>query len=379
MSEPSVAAAGPARRPAKLRRSARAVGRLLGEAGKRVYAAILIGIVLGLTFMALRYLVRSLILPAPPPPQIVDIPRWMNAVMLERGRGSFAGVAATANPRTPPTHYHNLGPPFEPDRVNGCTRGGCHFPLPHGRQKTDRAFLNMHATSIHCGVCHMQTEQQPLPLVWYDLESGAAQDTPAMLKAYGWLIAPAAQTPGSLTAADQRAIVRLLRQAAERAGGDAVIERLAFDLDAVSVHSDEFARLLEVAREELPRHFRGEYGAKLALTDEHGQPRLQPPGNEDAVQEFLKHGDELSAEQRQALLTRIHPARRHPTLRCTQCHTPQGSLVDLAKVGYPTARIEALVRPLVMQAIEHIVEGREFYMPRFLPASEEPQTRPQQP
>lgn len=37
--------------------------------------------------------------------------------------------------------------------------------------------------------------------------------------------------------------------------------------------------------------------------------------------------------------------------------------MDLAALGYPPARIEAIVRPLVMQTIQHITEGRPFHIP----------------
>ena len=354
--------------------------RLLLGLGKRVYALLLIVVVLWLSWRAFKYLLVALIFSAPPPPQIVELPRRMDVSMLSPQAYSAAGIAATENPRTPPAHYHQLGAWFQSDAANDCTRSGCHQPLPHGKNKADRAFLNLHATSLHCGVCHMQTDQTPLDLTWYDLRSGTPAEVPALLRAYGWLMTPRALAATDLTPADQRTLVAFLRTAAQEAGREAVLAQLADHLAAVRVGSDEFLRLLETARKTVPQHFRGEYGAKLALVDAQSkQPRLKHPASEEAVRQYLAQAESLGPADRQAVLARVHPLRRQPTLTCTQCHSPQGGLVNLAAVGYPEARIQALLQPLVMQAIEHVVAGREFYMPGFMtpPGASQPSQQPE--
>jgi len=349
-------------------------GRLLVGIGKRVYALALIALVLWLSWLAFRYLLVSLIFAAPPPPQIVGLPLRANEAMLAAGAPAFAGVQAVENPRAPLGHYHRIGAWFEPDRFNDCTRSGCHAPLPHGRNKADRAFLNMHATSIHCGVCHMQTEQRPLELVWYELETGHATDPPVLLTAFAWLEAAKRKAAATLTEADQREIVRLLRAAARRAGNGPALHQVATHLAAVRVESEDFPRLLEAAQDVVQQHLHGEYGAKLALADAAtGRQRLRHPGSERAVRAYLSRKDTLTEHEQQSLLGRVHPLRRQPTLHCTDCHTPTGGLVDLSRVGYPAARIQQLVQPLIMRAIEHIVAGEVFQMPTFVGPGEQSQ------
>jgi hypothetical protein len=129
---------------------------------KRVYALALIALVLYLSFSAFAYLVNALILQPPPPPQIVDLPLRADEGLLETNVLAFRGVTAVENPRVPLAHYHRVGAWFQPDPANNCTQSGCHAPLPHGENRANRAFLNMHATSLHCGVCHLDAQERPL-------------------------------------------------------------------------------------------------------------------------------------------------------------------------------------------------------------------------
>lgn len=343
-------------------------GRLLWEMGKRGYAMILILIVLWLSWRALFYLVSALMLPAKPPTQIVDIPTRLNESVLMRPDTAVKGAPTTANQRSPLSHYHRLDTGFQSDRLNGCTLSQCHAPQPHGKNKADRAFLNMHATSIHCGVCHTQQDQKPLSLAWYDLKTGGTRaQPPALLRAYAWLTSPATRDKTTFNVADQTEIVRLLRAAADEAYEDTGLVSLSAHLAAVRATSDEFIRLVQVTRDAVQRHFRGEYGAKLALMDPRTRkPFLGDSGIEQAMHDFLARRDAMTDEEKARLLKKIHPQRRDPTLHCTQCHRPEGSLVDFRSIGYPPARIQAISSPLVTSAIDHIVEGKPFHLPEFL-------------
>ncbi len=359
----------PGSRPlAALQRLFSPLGRLLWTLGKRGYAVVLILVVLWLSWRALFYLVSSLMLPARPPSQIVDIPTKLNTSVLMRPVTAGQGRLATVNRRTPLSHYHQLDEGFQLDQFNGCTASQCHAPQPHGKNKADRAFLNMHATSIHCAVCHAQTGQKPLPLAWYDLKSGGARtEAPALLRAYAWLTSPSALNPSAFTAKDQAEIVRLLRAAADEAGGETTLASLREHLAAVRASSDEFRRLVKVTREAVQGHFRGEYGAKLALLNPRTmKPLLGNPGTEKAVRDFLAQREVLTGEQKNLALKKIHPPLRVPTLHCAQCHRIEGSQVDFLTLGYPPARIRAICSPQVTLAIDHIVEGRPFYLPDFL-------------
>ena len=359
-------------------RDAHRLGPLVRELLIRGYALVLVAIVLWLSWRAFYYLVAALILPAQPPGQIVDIPVRLNAESLTRSETAFQGVQATRNPRGPLSHYHRLDNWFQQDRLNACTRNGCHVPLPHGKNKADRAFLNMHATSIHCGVCHVQTEQKPLELAWHDLEDGKRlTQPPALLQAYAWLTAARIRESSTFSRSDQDEIVRLLRAAADQSGNNPGLVNLAEHLAAVGVTSEEFVRLVQVARDTVPRHFRGEYAAKMVLVDSGTKkPLLGDPGNEQAVQDYLTRRDGMSEGERTLVLKKIHPQQREQTVRCTECHRTEHALVDLSTLGYPMERIQTLLSPLVMETIEHIVDGRPFHLPGFLGADEKTKGEP---
>lgn len=324
----------------------------------RLYAVGLIVLITWLTWPAFRYLIVSLMFSAPPPPQILDLPTRMDASILERRGPEFAGVNATDNPRSPLAHYHRFEGFIQPDPFNGCTTSGCHNPLPHARRKEVRAFLNMHATSIQCGVCHLESERRPLPLVWYDPESGERRDPPAQLRAYAMLTESDSPDTHSVPSREfQSRIVDLLRAASEESGGSRALGQLADHFASVSVTSEAFENLLEVGRTTLPRHFRGGYGAKLALAVA-GEPLLSQPDDVAAIDEYLQRRDDQDSEK---LLAAVHALRRDEALRCTDCHREGQSLVDFSAAGYPRARIRALTRPIVFQMVEDISAGRPMH------------------
>lgn len=344
---------------------------------RRIYAVIPIVVVLFLSYQAFRYLVVQLLIPYEPPRQVAQIPTRLTAEVWRSEPEEFLGVVSAAHPRTPLAHYHHIDGWFQPDPVNDCTRSGCHTPMSHSASKEVRAFLNMHATSIHCGVCHMQRDDEPLQLVWYDLHSGDVTDIPALIRAYAWL--HSAEGVDALTRPTlyaQQKLVALLNEAVADSGGDPSLQPLVDLVAGPRYTSDEFVANLREVRERLPLHFRGEYGAKLALRDSTtGRPVLRYADTQAAIQEFLRDGEKLDDAARKALLDKIHPQRRTPSLQCHDCHQPADSLLNLAAVGYPAQRIEALYRPWIFRAIEHIASGQPLHLPEFvLPQS--PETTP---
>ncbi len=343
---------------------ARAVRRAL----PRVYALTLMAVIVWLTYLSIRYLVTSLAAADQPPPQIVALPTRLDRTALGTGRSAFAALDAAEHPRSPLSHYHRLDSWVRPDAINDCARAGCHNPLPHSKRKEVRAFLNMHATSIHCGVCHFQGDDRPRSLTWYDLEKGHTRKPPSVLAAYGMVTGADAESRWKSAGDEmQERLVDSLRRAAKEAGGVADLEQLADHFEAYRVGSPGFERLLKESPDLLPRHFRGEYGAKLAVVDRAtGKTLRDHPNTEPAVQEWFTRKDSANKDERDRLLKAVHPLRRETALVCTDCHTAQGSLIDFAKAGYPPARIEQLVSPIVFRMIEHINAGRPFNFPAVI-------------
>jgi hypothetical protein len=363
--------------PSPAGRPRRSLARILLDIAARGYAIAIIAIVLGLSFLALRYLVVTLILPSAAPPQITGIPTRMTETLLLTRRTQWPGVVETENPRTPLAHYHRLDSWIQPDRFNSCTQSGCHAPLPHARRKEVRAFLNMHATSLHCGVCHLRSDA-PLATTWYDLRTGKARPAPVVLQAYAWLMSDEGRRALSApTPAAQHKLVGLLRAAAREADNEPTLTNLANDIAAERYDSPAFATLLETAQATLPRHFRGEYGAKLALRDSaSGQPMLAHPDTQEAVRTYLREAASADPQRLQELLAAVHPARRIRSLHCTDCHTATGGLLAFAAAGYPPARIAMLSQPVIFSMIEHIAAGQPFYLPSLVTPESVPTTDP---
>ena len=344
----------------------------------RAYAVAILGLLCWLTFMAIQYLFVSLLSPATTPPQITQLPIRLDASVLRTSRDEWEALSATETPRTPPSHYHRIDGWIGPDNFNDCTRSGCHSPLPHARNKAARAFLNLHATSIHCGVCHMQGDERPRPLVWYSLADGEPTTPPAILQAYGLIqSADAEKRWTNPRKEDQQELVRLLRLAAEETGTVRSLTALADHFAAVSESSPMFQQLLKEARVSLPRHFRGEYGAKLAVrSTATGGPILGHPNTDRAIQSYFAQKGRADEATRKRLLESVHPLRRKEPLACSECHRTQGSLVDFAAAGFPQARIDALVAPIVVKMTDHLREGQPaFTMPEFI-APPAPTTQP---
>lgn len=334
----------------------------------RLYAAIPIIVVLYLSYSAIHYLVMELMVPRKPPQQVTGIPVRLTEEVWQTQPSQFMGIQVAESPRAPLSHYHRIDGWFQPDRQNDCTRSGCHNALPHNANKEVRAFLNMHATSIHCSVCHLESSRTPLPLVWYDLADGDVASPPALLQVYGWLNSPeGAAALEAPTAAVQDRLVGLLQTAAAQSGYDPALERMVADVSAVSYASYLFVDAAERVRARLRMHLRGEYGAKLALRDPtSGQPILAHEGADEATRALLRLDDDADPARRAELIAAAHPAQRAESLDCVACHTADHPLVDLAAVGYPPVRLAELQQGWVFRAIQHMRDGQSFVMPQFI-------------
>jgi len=342
--------------------------RFLREAIPRAYAVAMVALISWLTWMAVSYLVSSLATEAGPPAQVMGLPTRLDRSVQAASRTQFAAMDSAEFPRSPLAHYHRLDSWIQPDRFNDCTRSGCHNPMPHAKRKEVRAFLNMHATSIHCGVCHFDSAQTPRPLTWYDLETGHATTSPAILQAFELLTSEKTlKQRAEPTKADQDQLVALLRRAARAANDLPALNRLADHFAAVHPSSEAFQRMLDEAAGAVPRHFRGEYGVKLALRDDSsGAPQLGHPKTESAIAAYLAAKDKAGEAELERLLKAVHPLRRETALNCTDCHRHEGSLIDFAQIGYPEARIDLLVNPIIFRMIEHIGAGRPFRLPEVV-------------
>lgn len=357
----------------------RAVVRFLLRNFQRIYAAALVLLIGGLTYMAVRYLITSLAIEKGPPPQITALPARLSPDILQTDFAAWQALSATEHTRSPLAHYHRLDSWVEPDQFNDCTRSGCHAALPHSRRKEVRAFLNMHATSIHCGVCHLKSDDKPLATLWYDLKTGKARSAPEVLDLYAQLSDEASRTKLlHASEGEQKEFVAKIRRAAGEVQSRNDLETLADHFEAVRAGSPAFQRLINEALAKLPSHFRGEYGAKIALRSPGGgnTPLLGHPETSAAVQTWLSRGATASAEEKKTLLDAVHPLKRDKALHCTDCHKVGDSLLNFQKLGYPQARQQALTSTAIFKMIEHISTGQTMNLPEMIPSRDVPTSQP---
>lgn len=361
--------------PRRLGSAAGAAGRGVLQLLRRIYAVVLIAVIVWLTFSALRYLFSSLFSPLQTPAQIAGVPRRLDESLLSGGRPDWLGLQSVENPRGPLAHFHRFDTWIESDRFNDCTRSGCHATLPHNRSKELRAFLNMHATTLQCGVCHMKSDAEPLPVTWYSLDNGKPTGVPAALRTIAWLDA---HPEPVIDATGQRQLVDLLRAAAAEAQGDEQLIRLARQVEGVRPATPALARFAAQARDAVARVFHGSYGAKMALRGSDGAPIFGHPNTKAAVQDWLSNAGTAAGPTRDALLAAVHPTRREKPLMCDNCHTATGARIDFAGMGYPASRIRLLSTAPIFDMIRHIGEGRAFHLPS-LGGSEAPASQPVKP
>ena len=358
-------------------RMARAVWRGIKSVLRRAYALGLIVLITWVSYRAFQYLFVALLAPSEAPQQITGIPERLDAATLATQQAEWQGLSSVTFARQPAAHYHRIDTWIQPDPRNNCTTSGCHAPLPHQERKETRAFLNMHATSIHCGACHMEHEAAPLPLGWYALDTGERVDAPSVLRAYEALLdltESGAAAPEDL----RRRVVELMKRAAAETNAAPGLIKLARHFSAVRITSEAFDKLARAALTEMPRHFRGEYAAKIALTDASGATNLAHPGTQDAVRRYLEAPANLDDAARLKLLNEIHPLRRSVPRGCGDCHGQDARLVDWRSLGYPPLRVGELTDPLVARMIAHIAAGQPFHLPQFLapPATPTPGAPP---
>lgn len=339
----------------------------------RGYPIALMLVIVWLSWGAIHYLFTSLLSPTPSPAAIAGVPRKLDAATLRESRPEWAGLQAAENPRAPLAHFHRFDTWIEPDRFNDCTRSGCHAPLPHSKSKELRAFLNMHATSLHCGVCHFKSESQPLPLAWYDLNNGKPGTTPAALRAYAQL----EDEPNfvKLDRGQLKKITDLLREVADVSHVES-LKRIAREIDGTRPGTDRITPLLQMARDAVRREFRGSYGSKLAVLGSDGKPIFAHPNTQAAVREWLQSGAKSEGATRERLLAAVHPNKRESPPDCKSCHTAERSQVDFAKLGYPPSRARSLYESQIFDMIRHIAEGRPFYLPSFGGANNDAANQP---
>lgn len=355
--------------PSRPIRVARWIGWVLRTGLYRLYALALMGLIISLTWLAFSYLLGSMMDPLETPAVVADLPKRLDMPALTQGREDWSALQATLHPRSPLSHYHRLAGWIQTDLGNDCTSSGCHSPVPHFRRKEVRAFLNMHGTVMHCGVCHMTPPNHgEVALTWYDPQDGAPADSPAVLQAS----ALAERMLGGTTSSQAQAEwLALLDRAVVQSRSNPDLVLLVRHARALPSESAQWTQFLNLAKETLVRHFRGEYGRKIAVAHPEGQPILGHPNTEVAKARLHRLEPDADPAEREAALAAVHPLRRPEPLACSSCHGQSGTMLPYAALGYPPTRLHDLQSQVIFTMIENIAAGQEFHLPTVLKRNDE--------
>jgi hypothetical protein len=330
--------------------------RTIGAIGKRIYAFILVGVLLYVFYLAVSYLVVTVFYPAPVPERLLASPGLLG---VEQLRAQTIPGAPAGPARTPMSHYHEAGPPMLADRSNGCTISGCHEPLPHSRSVYVRSFANLHSTFLTCQMCHAPVEQKPVKAAWVSTTTGLVTEPPALVQLMKMFQTQRQQIEASPAAAND-GILALLAQVVE-ISQDPLLRYLYLEISTAEPGSPVWRDAVIRLDQQLASQTRGEYGAKIA-----------PVAAADSYlreSEKMREGARpiLAASTQSAEYTRLNDELHKDILpkpdRCTMCHGETPPLVDFVALGYSPQRAEFLRTNPVARQVQDVREGRQFYLP----------------
>ncbi len=328
----------------------------------RLYALLIMLVVIWTGYTAVSYLFRAVFRP-------VQVPRWfvewrghLDAKALREP--DVPGVTGAAA-RAPLGHFHGVDRWFQPAPHNGCTVSGCHMPLPHTKSKALRAFANLHATFIDCMMCHETVTATPAPAMWVNIETGRGQDPPPMLRLLRVLEVDAAKIrrePASV----QPDIDGLLEKTVALLHGDPLLEYLHLEIHNAQPGSPVWVHAVDQLGESLPSYARGEYGATIA-------PQASDSDRERAAAALAQQTGAYRAAAagspaRDELYQKIHAAVVPRPKGCLLCHGGRPARLDFESLGYSASRAASLHDAPIAALMQQVEEGHPFYLPGIGPA-----------
>jgi hypothetical protein len=324
----------------------------------RCYAAGILLILVYCGYLAVDYLLTTVFYPPPIP---LEVEQWPVQLQPSALRSTAAAGVEQPAPRAPLGHYHQIEQWFQPDRLNGCTRSGCHQPLPHDMRAKIPAFANFHATFLACQMCHQPAAHRPGPARWINIQTGQPQGVPPILQLMN-LLEINAQAVATRPAGEQAQITSLLRQAIADRGGDPDLDALLAQMQSSQPGSPVWTQAVSLLAVELPQEARGEYGAKLIWADLAG----------NVAQRFQQSADQAAqlasaagAQQRQAVIKQIHISLAAQPVKCLACHADQPGMLDFAAVGFSPKRAAYLSNLEIARLMQRIRQGERFYLPNL--------------
>jgi len=333
---------------------------ILRQILRRSYAGILLVSLIMIWVVSLQYLIHNLITRQTAPTEIVEIPKRLDELVLLEQPHDLALTGGVTEPLTrgPLAHFHQIPPWFQSDPTGGCTVSGCHYQVPHGKRVETRAFLNMHATFLDCGLCHTERVIQTPQTGWFELHDGKRSAIPAVLRLVSYLERTELSAPDQANDINDQLIL-LLNQALIEAGENEQLRAWLVHLETTTPQSKLWDYIIEDIQEGIRLHLHGEYAAKIAVDQGEQRPGMNSL-QKQATKEYLKNLEQLSTEQSEKLLDEIHQGISPEGQICTPCHNSDLPMLDFGALGYSPQRIEALQDSPIARQMQQIQEGKEF-------------------
>ena len=350
--------------PAPRKSFFRRILAVLKELVLRCYALAILLVVLWAGYTAVADLVRMVFTPARVPEEYRT---WETALPGPHPEIMQIEKLAGLVPRAPIGHYHAVDRMLPPDLHNGCLTSGCHSTLAHSKRKEIRAFANLHATFLDCGMCHDASISGPTPAMWVDDATGEPCDAPAVLQLMKFLALEAGRVKDQPAEAHPT-IETLLGDAVTRSA-DPLLKYLHAQISTSEPGSPVWRKAVNQLRDELPNHVRGEYGAKLA--------RKMPAEELKAYHQRLAELAEpyLAAPkgtaERKRLHEEIHKGILEKPSACLACHGDEQGRLDFEALGYSPDQAAALRDSAIARQMEQIQQGQPFYLPKLLEGGNE--------
>jgi hypothetical protein len=324
----------------------------------RLYALVILLVIVWTGYTAVTYLFRSVFTPVHVPEHMKQ---WAAVIdtstLVDRDRATEAQMY----PRAPLRHFHTLGALFEPAPNTGCTTSGCHGTLSHRKRKEIRAFANLHTTFMTCRMCHTADLTNPTEAMWIRADDGMRMETPPLLDLIRLLETQAIQINES-PAEHHLTIIEYLRQAVEASRQDPILQYLLTQLETSEPGSPVWRGTVVQLRSELPNHARGEYGAMITPVTTNEQEQTFRARQRDLARKYF--AAEPDSEEAEAIHKQIHERITTEPKGCTVCHGDEPPRLQFENLGYSSQRATLLRDAPTARMMIQIQQGHPFHLPR---------------
>jgi len=176
------------------------------------------------------------------------------------------------------------------------------------------------------------------------------------------------QQPDNLQAFTNQ-VINLLGQSLAHMYNEPLLELLKVQLQTTEPESPVWTATMRDLRTELPKHARGEYGARLApAADGRDYTKFHEAIKKLAKQYFSDQED----VGRDKLKKQIHQQVNPRPSGCLACHGGEPPRIDFVEAGYTQQRADSLRDVVIADLMQRLLQGQTFHLPKIILPGAEP-------